>query len=303
MRRRSTDVGPRGFRVCLAALALVAVVLAAGCGGGDEAAPEPPSGGGETTAPPPATEPAPATTGEAPGTVSLKVYFLRGEELGVVRREVPETKAVAAAAMRELLAGPTGDERSSGLNTAIPEGTTLNGVELEDGTATVDLSTEFDSGGGSLSMFARLGQVVYTLTQFPTVEAVDFELDGEPVGTFSSEGILIEEPQTRADYEDVTPAILVETPAPGDTVASPLRVVGTANVFEATFQATIVDWDGVIIAEETVTASCGTGCRGEFDVSIPFEWTGEPRGALIVSELSAEDGSPINTVEIPLRFR
>jgi hypothetical protein len=151
-------------------------------------------------------------------------------------------------------------------------------------------------------MFARLAQVVYTLTQFPTVEGVRFALDGEPVEVFSSEGIALEEPQTRADYEDVTPAILVETPAVGDTVSSPLHLTGTANVFEAVFNYEVVDWDGRIVAQGSVMATCGTGCRGTFDETIPFEWSGEPRGGLIVFELSAKDGSRINVVEVPLAF-
>ena len=113
---------------------------------------------------------------------------------------------------------------------------------------------------------------------------------------------MLDHPQTREDYEDVTPAILVETPAVGDTVSSPLHLTGTANTFEATFQYTVADWDGKIIAEHFVTATCGTGCRGTFDESIPFEWTGEPRGSLIVFESSAEDGQPIDVVEIPLAF-
>lgn len=119
---------------------------------------------------------------------------------------------------------------------------------------------------------------------------------------FSSEGINLEHRQTRKDYEDQTPAILVEAPAPNDLVSSPLRIQGSANVFEATFQAVVTDWDGRIVAEKTVMAACGTGCRGTFDARIPFEWSGPPRGALIVYEVSAKDGSHINTVEIPLGF-
>jgi hypothetical protein len=169
--------------------------------------------------------------------------------------------------------------------------------------ATVDLSREFASGGGTLSMTMRIAQVVYTLTQFPSVERVAFQLDGQPVETIGGEGLIVDPPVRRADYEAVTPAIMVESPAVGDGVSSPMRVRGTSNVFEATSQINIVDADGLIIAEKTVTASSGTGTRGTFDVLVPFEVDRAQRGALIVFEYSAKDGSQVNVVEIPLDLR
>ncbi len=58
-------------------------------------------------------------------------------------------------------------------------------------------------------MQMRLGQLVYTLTQFPTVKRVRFSLDGAPVNVFSSEGIVLDHPVGRADY-----ANLAAAPAP-----------------------------------------------------------------------------------------
>jgi len=49
------------------------------------------------------------------------------------------------------------------------------------GVARVDLSSDFETGGSSRSLQLRLAQVVYTLTQFPTVSAVRFSVDGTPV--------------------------------------------------------------------------------------------------------------------------
>jgi N-acetylneuraminic acid mutarotase len=49
----------------------------------------------------------------------------------------------------------------------------------------------------------RLGQLVYTLTQFPTVRTVRFALDGTPVNVFSGQGIVLDHPVGRADYEDL----------------------------------------------------------------------------------------------------
>lgn len=300
-------------RLPFAFVAPLAVALAlsiAACGGQTGGGGGSPGSEATETAPPTATdgqsEPGatatPTETAAPPETITLAVYFLRGEKVGVAHRRVPKTQAVGRAALEQLLQGPTAAEQDAGLQSEIPPGTELLGLSIEGGIATVDLSGAYASGGGSLTMFTRLAQVVYTLTQFPTVDAVAFELDGKPVETFSSEGIVLDHPQTRADYEDVTPAILVETPAVGDTVSSPIRLTGTANTFEATFEYALTDWDGKIVAQHFVTATCGTGCRGTFDVSIPFEWSGEPRGSLVVFERSAADGSQINVVEIPLAF-
>jgi len=288
-----------GRAVILALLALVLLVTmgtAAGCGRGAEPeTPEP-----EPTATPEPEEPKEPAAGE---TTTLTLYFTRGETLGVAAREVPRTEAVARAALEELLKGPTAREAEAGLGTEIPEGTKLNDVSIADGVATVDLSPEFESGGGSLSMQVRVAQVVYTLTWFPTVDSVQFEIDGRPVEAIGGEGVVVSPPVSRATFADNTlPAILVESPAPWQTVRSPLRVTGMANTFEATFAYEVVDQAGLIVAEGSAMATAGSGTWGTFDVTIPFEITREGIGSLIVFEISAKDGSRINLVEIPLDF-
>ena len=75
-----------------------------------------------------------------------------------------------------------------------------------------------------------------------------------------------------------------------------------SNVFEAVFRINIVNWDGLIIADEVVKASSGTGTRGTFDVTIPFTVDKAGRGALIVFAESPKDGSQIDVVEIPLQL-
>lgn len=269
-------------------------------------------GGPVTTTP--ATEPPPSTvtTGTtAPNqetsttttkgeTVDVLVFFMRGEYVAPVRRHVPATKEVAKAAMEELIAGPTSEEKAAGFTTALPDRTLFLGIALNGSVATVDLSKEYESGGGTLSMTARLGQVVYTLTQFPTVDSVLFKLDGKPVEVFSGEGLILDHPVTRADYEYVTAPIHVESPAYGDTVKSPLRVYGTSNVFEATSQLRIVDSAGKKLAEVVVTATSGTGTRGTFDVTVPFKAEPGSDITLISFEYSPKDGSMVNLTEIPL---
>ncbi len=250
-----------------------------------------------TTAPTNATT---TSTAPAADTMTIRVYFSRDEKMCTASRVVPKTQEVGAAAMKALLEGPSKAEKEAGMVSSIPTGTTFLGLDIKDGVATVDLSKEYSAGGGSLSMMMRLAEVVFTLTQFPTVEGVNFKLDGRPIDVLGGEGIIIDHPMNRADYEDMSPAILVESPTLGSIISSPVRITGTANVFEAVFRVHIVDWDGLIIADEVVTATSGTGTRGTFDVTVPYNLTKAGRGALIVFAESPKDGAPINVIEIPL---
>ncbi len=228
-------------------------------------------GGGKTTA---TTE----TTAPPPETMTLRVYFLGEGKVAAVAREVPQTQAVAGAGLEELYLGPTKQERDElKLSTEVPE-TTHPLVILHQGVVSLDLPSGYSR--------RALAQIVYTLTQFPTVRAV--EIDGRRY--------------SRADFEDETPAILVESPLPGETVRSPLRARGTANTFEATFEYDLTDPEGKIVAHNFVTATSGSGTRGTFDVTVPFITDRSGPGELIVYEISAEDGSRIHLVEIPIRL-
>src|SRR5207253_11255871 len=105
----------------------------------------------------------------------------------------------------------------------------------------------------------------------------------------------------RRDCGRGTAPLLVESPRPGARVASPRRIRGTANVFEATFQADVVDARGKVLAHRTVMATSGSGQRGTFDETLTFARGGP--GKLVVYENSAADGSRIHQVEIPLELR
>jgi hypothetical protein len=241
------------------------------------------------------------TTTTAPASVPFEVWFARSDGLVAVERSHAPTPAVATAAIEALLAGPSAAERAAGLGTAIPAGTKLLGISLHDGVATIDLTSEYEAGGGSLSMQLRLGQVVYTLTEFPTVKKVLFHLDGAPVDVFSSEGIVLGHPVGRSDYVDLLPAITVGRPGPGTRVSSPATVSGSANVFEANVSVEVLDHNGTIVGKTFTTATCGTGCRGTYSVSVPFRVTAEQPGTIVVhDDDAAGTGTPPHTVRVPV---
>jgi hypothetical protein len=162
-----------------------------------------------------------------------------------------------------LTGGPTDEERKLRFTTAFPDTWYANKLSRQ-----------------------GLAQLVYTLTQFNPAKPVQ-------VGTKT---------YARADFENETPAILVESPLPFQHVQSPLRATGTANTFEATFNYDLADPDGKIIATHFVTATSGSGTRGTFDFTVPFTVGRSGLGELIVYERSAANGQRIHISEIPVYF-
>jgi sporulation and spore germination protein/immunoglobulin-like protein involved in spore germination len=281
--------------IALTALAVLGGTLGfvvAGCGSEDAVSLGKPS----TT-----TTTGPEQTGTVPTLVSLETWFSRDDGLVAVRRTHSATPRVATAALEALLAGPTPDERARGFSSAIPQGTRLLGIAIRDGVATVDLTSEYQAGGGSHSMQVRLGQVVYTLTQFPTVSKVRFRLDGTPVDVFSSEGIVLDHPVGRGDYGNLLPVIVVGKPASGARVTSPVTVSGTANVFEANVSIEILDAARKVVGKTFTTATCGTGCRGTYSVPVTYKVDREQPGTIVVhDDDAAGTGTPPHSVRIPV---
>lgn len=216
-----------------------------------------------------ATTTAPATT--APEQMSVIAYFLRDGKVAPVRLQAPQSRAVATAALTALLEGPP-----AGYDTAVPGGTRLDGLTIDAGVAHPALSADLDRQARA--------QVVYTLTRFPSVTGVALPGAGEPL--------------TRADFEDETPRILVESPLPGDEVPNPLRVTGTSNDFEATFRLELRQGDR-ILAVTHVTASSGNGVRGTFEQTLAY--TGSGPATIVAFEQNAGEGPPeLGRVEIPV---
>jgi hypothetical protein len=94
--------------------------------------------------------------------------------------------------------------------------------------------------------------------------------------------------------------IVVTNPTAGDTVGAPISFAGTAEVFEGTVSVELRGADGSLLSSTFVTASCGNGCRGDFHGTIapPSGFTGA--ATLRLFERSAEDGSALHVVSVPV---
>lgn len=292
----TSDNAPMGRTRSALALTVAVAFVAAACG--DTGTTAPPV---SSTSTPATTTTVPATTTTAPRTGNTVVYFARGEKLGAVARALPA--ADAAGVLNALMAGPTGDEAAAGFTSAIPTGTRVDKVTVAGDLATVDLSQQFASGGGSLSMMLRVAQVTYTVTQLPGVQRVKYQLDGKDITALGGEGLVLTSPQTRRDLEDVQPPILVENPAFGAVVAQSFVASGTSNTFEATHQLQVLDSTGTKLFDTFVTATSGTGERGTWQKQVDLPAATKGSVTVRVFEVSAKDGSPIGLVDIPVTVR
>lgn len=281
-----------------AALAVV-LLLAAGCGdprGGTlgpaptaaspataPTGPTPPPTPADTGPPPatPATRTAPPSTGATPRpqNLTIELWYVRDGRITPTRRTRPATPATSRLALTELAAGPTTAEAATGMTTLLPAGVEV--TRIADGVATLPA---LPTGSAATRRLCE-AQVVYTLTQFPTVRRVRF-------GTG--------DPADRADYADLLPPIVVTSPVVGQRVTAPVTVTGTADVFEATVNVRILDAAGRELATSFTTATCGTGCRGDYRVGVRYRLTREQRGTVEVYEVSPADGSRIKLVAVPV---
>ena len=277
----------------LAAVGLLWVLAGCASPAGDQAL----SAGG-VVAPTTATVRPGAATVKQRGThlsgrhVNLAVYYLRSfrgrRYLAPEWHPVPSTRAVAAAAVGELLEG---EPYAPGARRPFPPGARLREVEIEAGTATVDLSGTALPATTDRPGRWPLQALVHTLTQFPTVQRVAVQVEGRAVAG----------PLTRDTSLPLAPIALAD-PAPGARVkADRLVVKGEASVYEGTVSLRLRDDGGRVMAQGYATAAEGAPGRGQFSGALSFTPPAGPHAwTLEAFEVSAEDGQIGYSVQLPL---
>ena len=147
-----------------------------------------------------------ATSASGVETRQASLYFMKIEEDGVissheVRRMVPVSTSPLTDALAALLAGPSEGEIRSGLVSLIPRGTKLKSVTVRGSTALIDLGDGFMYNRyGPEGYGAQLKQIVYTATSFPSVQDVQFLIDGQRKEYLGGEGVFIGKPLSRNSF-------------------------------------------------------------------------------------------------------
>ena len=211
---------------------------------------------------------------------------------GTLRDQADFTRALGALA-------ETGTALPDRFGNAIPADVRVLDWSLEDRTVRADMNEAFlDGAGGLLADTTMLNQLIYTLTWMEPDAAVEFTVQGEPVEAFGSEGISLLEPVDRETFIDELHLIfLTQLISEFEHVYA---VSGRANVFEATLTWQLLDGAGEMVHEEFTTASCGTGCWGEFGFGVDADLIVPGESSIRLLTYSAEDGSPTNMITIPI---
>ncbi len=92
-----------------------------------------------------------------------------------------------------LIAGPKPNERDKGVYTEIPAGTNVIGVRELSDRAIINLSMDFETGGGTDSLYKRLYQVIKTANRNTNLP-VYLYIDGQRADVIGGEGIMITQP-------------------------------------------------------------------------------------------------------------
>ncbi len=182
-------------------LAVVALVTIAGCGVEPEAAPRDlPDDEQELNVSDPAADT--SATGES------RVYFVGpGEER--LLRSVPREASSEAELIEILLQGPNEQEVQSQYDTAIPATTELLDATTLARVLTVNLTSDIEELD-TQALIQAISQIVYTASEWDTVDSVQIEVDGQRLSAPTADGNATSQPVRIYDYPN---AVVTSQPA------------------------------------------------------------------------------------------
>lgn len=138
---------------------------------------------------------------------NAKLYFIDVDDEGVISlqavvRRVSFTDSPLTETVRALLQGMLPSELNMELINLIPENTRLLSIRVSDGTAYINFNEAFRFNSlGKEGYVAQIKQVVYTATEFSTVDSVQILIEGKTYEYLGPEGVFIGQPLTRNSFD------------------------------------------------------------------------------------------------------
>lgn len=152
-------------------------------------------------------EETPSTPSEVLNTEIVSIYFIgqnqnKEDVYKIVKREYnPQTDGTKADfVLNELLKGPNAKEVALGIYTEIPRTTKLLAISNINGKMYIDLSSEFEQGGGTDGLYKRLYQLIKTVNK-NIPDKVYLKINGQEAEVIGGEGIMITQPLTPSSLD------------------------------------------------------------------------------------------------------
>lgn len=126
----------------------------------------------------------------------IAIYFTNTKdgELRPIYKTLPEGQAKINFAVKTLIAGPSIKEINQGYSSEIPKGTKLLGLRTNGSSYIIDISDDFQYGGGTESQYLRLKQLIKTIVYLKPDKPVYLYLNGKKAEVIGGEGIQITQP-------------------------------------------------------------------------------------------------------------
>jgi hypothetical protein len=251
---------------------------------------------------PPALKSEPGKT-----SMDIAVYYVKytDKEAYLVREvhQVPFSDNGPQAAINELIGT---DPRTMGASRVLPADTRLLGISLNaEGLATVNFSGEvLNASVGSAGEVLGIQSIVNTLTEFPQIKTVAFQVEGRVdsrARDWWGHVGLYDQPFKRNTEKVYEPTIWITHPVENQIAGVPLLVKGSALVPGGSITARLLDESGKKIAEGTSDKLRQAPSRGDFEIGITFTPPGKGKGTLEVFP-TGKGGSPQEIVKISIQW-
>ena len=151
----------------------------------------------------PVAQRAPSPDPTKPNRLMADLYFIRVSSEGRIYphhvvRPVYYDSSPLTETINALISGPVGNELEDGLLNLIPNGTELLSAHVQNSVAYLNFNQAFRFNQmGAEGTVAQLVQIIFASTEFPTVDRVQFLIEGERVEYLSGEGVYVGEPLGR----------------------------------------------------------------------------------------------------------
>ncbi len=154
--------------------------------------------------PPLVEEPRPAEDDERHEVKTIRIFVSDSNgKMRSVNRDCDTAieKSCFTYAIKELIKGPSNWEKSKGFTSEIPAGTKILSVREGEASVLVDLSSAFEGGGGTESLYIRLEQLIKT-AKANTKQPVYLYIEGKQANVIGGEGIMIKQPLNERSLDD-----------------------------------------------------------------------------------------------------